>query len=446
MMMNKDIDLFLKRLSKIYDKNKELNISVDTIYDQLVNVKIVNNEFYKNQNKSLKSVQNSIYKRYKKDSSVGLYQDNYWTILDNRCNLDLDIYSDALINSFKVYIWVDYKNISQIVEKIISYIISNRIISQVKIAGSLRNDALILRVVKIEDVKKLENYINNELEYNYDSGINPFIYNIGSLSITVDGILSYNYSICEVIRSYLYVRRQDNNLNNVCFNDFFTFVNGEYRELLGISYDEYNDILNYIKNNNELDERYYKIMIFDIFLNKLNNNIDTINYFSKYKNVGYNIKHKNKLNKFNRLLELMLKKYELCDVYKIFYKYILDENILYFTRENNIRKFVYNNFNSINLDNKINEYSWKCILDIYKTTKDKYNDKQVYYALEDLINNKNISKFTNDNNVRNVLAYTVPINIIIDTAKRRVVDFGKEFSISNLIEVINNDIEMDDTL
>lgn len=439
MKMNDSCDLFLKFLAGVYIENVNLDISCDTIYDYMINSEFYGDSINKILPKSLSRICNQLYKKYLNDKEIDVYDSNYWFVLINRCNTDLDVYRDIINNSIKLYISLDSKDLLENIQKIITFMKSNNIIAEVKVSKSLRSDLLILRISNIDSVKKFEHFINNDLNVVY-RGINPFMYSVNGISITMDGTLSYIYVISEILSSYLYIRKKENLLDNVGYKDFVYFLNNEYRSLLGIDEKHYDEVLEQIKNSREILESHYKIMIFDILLNHLNGDIDSINYFTKYYNKNIVISDRKNLSKYNKLLESMLKVYSVADTYDIFYKYIKEENILYFTKEFGIRNFVYNNYNSVNLEKNINEYVWVSLLNAYKNTKDKYGDFQANIAIEDIINNRNISKFTNDSNVRNILGYTVPINVLIHVVSNKLIEKGLIFNIDNLIKIIKDEI------
>ena len=256
----KEQEIFFNYIKNIYLSNPNLQINEDTIYKELM-------LFYENngtrerinENGLLLNVQQKLGKKF----GLNFDRSGYFWFFENRGNLKDKEFYDALYSSVKIYVSVDAVNLCEITTKIIEYMKKENIITQSKVAKAMRNDVLVLRVTTKEDAIKLTDYINS-LNYKSKIKTNPFILTKDKVSITKDGCLSYNFTLCKVISNYLNECKAKNTLIEANINDLYTYINrtinmlkGPYKSKILKLYEinteqEYNDyimVMNIISKN-----------------------------------------------------------------------------------------------------------------------------------------------------------------------------------------------------
>jgi len=282
-----EINVFLKRLANIYYHNPNLDISQDTIYSELRSYSLKDNRYEKIPNTDISNIQNRFSQRYNNDTRVHTFNNGYFWVINNignyRNNKEFMKFID---NSIKMYISVDESCLEYVASNVFDFIIRNNIVSQGKISKEMRNDALVIRVATLEDVKKITYFINNVLVYNAKIKPNPFLYKYGKVSLAMDGKISYNLTISNIISVYLYVRRSDNRLHVVGYGDFVNFLNNEYKKIYNMSDETYINILNQLIHGDNLNEIHYKTMIYYILNNYLNNRITDIDFLGNIQNLN----------------------------------------------------------------------------------------------------------------------------------------------------------------
>lgn len=131
----------------------------------------------------------------------------------------------------KMYLSFPKTNIKQAVIKIFDYIDKKKIVTCSKVANCLRSDGVVLRVSNVSDANLIMNYVNNDKKLSsWMKRTNPFVSRNGSIGVAYDEELSYNSFVADIIRTYLIMRRNENNLIRVSYNDFVSYVKAYYRE------------------------------------------------------------------------------------------------------------------------------------------------------------------------------------------------------------------------
>lgn len=475
MNRSREIDIFLRWLSSIYSNNSGLAISSDTIYDQLRLCRINNNQYEYIENIDISHVQDSMNNKYRYNMSndkLNIFRTSYFWVFENHGDIKNDEdFKNVIHNSIKMYIAVDENNIQYVADQIFEFMIQNNIVTQSKISKKMRNDALVLRVATIEDAKKISDFVNNKLNYSSKNIPNPFLYNEGKVSIAFDGKLSFNSTICDIMATYLYNRRNNNSLNMVCYNDFINFLNYEYRQIKNLSDNEYIGVIEQLKSGEYVDRYHYEIGIYHMLKNNLNGNIKSIDAFSEVQNKHplervFGKKEENNYNdeyevtenmnsnastiyvsnvnydlaNYYVLLNMMMSYYKIEDVHQIFSKYISDGDIARFTRRDvngeSIRGFAAKNFTPQKLYDSMNNALWINLTNAFKKTYEKHGYDQMIRALHKLLLEDNYNGFTNDDNARRMLKISGPLNNLKYIIYEKVNAIGKEYTIENILEYL----------
>ena len=422
-------ELFLSYIRDIYLANPYLEINDDTIYNEL-------SHFYEENgirkrignNGLLLNVQQSLARKFGSKFSSGGY---FW-FYENRKNFGDTDYYNKLYNAIKLYISVDAENLYDVTTKIIEYIQKENILTQTKVAKNMRNDVLVVRVSNGEEAKKVIDFVNS---LNYKSNIkpNPFALSSGKASITRDGSLSYNGTVCNMITNYLRDCRFRNKMDSANIDGLYKYVNDTIKKLKGPYKKEAIQLYQI-----DTEQKYKDILM---TLNIMSKNLDgtisleTIFKEDRNKNISSTstIKKDDK-DKIKYVLSGLSKYYNTSDIHSIMMQYISDGRLEHFTRRDNIRQ-VMSSFTPEKLDTILSEMSYNALIDAVIATKEKYpNINQAEYAIKLFILNSDLSGFTNENNSRSYLGLVSLPTKILEALTKDLPDSYKSalYSIINL--------------
>ena len=429
--MNKrsEQELFLNYIRDIYLAYPSLEINDDTIYNEL-------SHFYEENgirkrignNGLLLNVQQSLAKKFgSKFSSCG-----YFWLYENRKNYGDTDYYNKLYDAIKLYISVDAENLYDVTRKVIEYIQKENVLTQTKVAKNMRNDVLVVRVANGEEAKKVIDFVNG-LGYKSSIKPNPFVFSSGKASITRDGSLSYNGTVCNMITNYLRDCRFRNKMDSANIDGLYKYINDTIKKLKGPYKKEAMQLY-------QIDtERKYKdiLMTLNIISKNLDGTITLEEIFEEEK--GKNVSStstikKDDKDKIKYVLSGLSKYYSTSDIHSIMMQYISDGRLEHFTRRDNIRQ-VMSSFTPEKLDALLTEMSYNALIDAVIATKEKYpNINQAEYAIKLFVINSDLSGFTNDNNSRSYLGLVSLPTKIIDALTKDLPDSYKNalYSIINL--------------
>lgn len=158
------------------------------------------------------------------DGSIGTY---FWPF-SNR--------ESEIVNSknvpIKIYIPVSPDRLLGAMEMILDYIDRENICVNGKVGKHIRFDNIVLRVKDKNDAMKIQNFINNNKFI--QEGLlppNPFAISNNNIAYGGDmnfGNVSYNSSISNLIASYISLKKQKKELDNVNVSDFKKYVSEYY--------------------------------------------------------------------------------------------------------------------------------------------------------------------------------------------------------------------------
>ena len=387
MTVNEEREVFLRTISSYFKKNSNIPLEKKYIYSYLASHTTKDGYLQGIPRESLVNVQLHLNEKYKGLEGINTFTgpkpNNVFWVIENRVQMkDKNFYED-IKDSIKLYLPVDASNIYEVSTKVLDYIIKEGIHIQAKIAKNMRSDVFVIRVLDKDKLDKLLNYINS-LDYNSKSKPNPFALNVGRVSITKDGMMSYNTVLAEYITEYLKSEREEVTLEN-----FKKFMHKQ---------------INKIPSSNK-----NKYMIVDLIIKNLENTLtleELLSYNQKVvvDNRVTQVSEEDK-NNILRLINGLNVFYNLEETHKRIEMYLATGNINYFTRQNGIRKFVEEYLPVEQMRAALYEMGWSALVNSIDETYKKYGELQVIKAVERIVDVGSIEGLTNTNNARSYLGF-----------------------------------------
>lgn len=391
MTVNEEREVFLRTISSYFKKNSNIPLEKKYIYSYLVSHTIKDGYLQGIPRENVAGahlhLKVHLKKKYKGLEGINTFTgpkpENFFWVIENRVQMkDKNFYED-IKDSIKLYLPVDHSNIKEISTKVLEYIIEEGIHIQAKIANNMRSDVFVIRVLDKDKLDKLLNYINS-LDYNSKSKPNPFALNVGRVSITKDGMMSYNTVLAEYITEYLKSEREEATLEN-----FKKFMHKQ---------------INKIPSSNK-----NKYMIVDLIIKNLENTLtleELLSYNQKVvvDNRVTQVSEEDK-NNILRLINGLNVFYNLEETHKRIEMYLATGNINYFTRQNGIRKFVEEYLPVEQMRAALYEMGWSALVNSIDETYKKYGELQVIKAVERIVDVGSIEGLTNTNNARSYLGF-----------------------------------------
>lgn len=387
MTVNEEREVFLRTISSYFKKNSNIPLEKKYIYSYLTSHVTKDGYLQSIPRESLVNIQLHLNEKYKGLEGINTFTgpkpNNVFWVIENRGQMkDKNFYED-IKDSIKLYLPVDASNIYEVSTKVLDYIIKEGIHIQAKIAKNMRSDVFVIRVLDKDKLDKLLNYINS-LDYNSKSKPNPFALNIGRVSITKDGMMSYNTVLAEYITEYLKSEREEVTLEN-----FKKFMHKQ---------------INKIPSSNK-----NKYMIVDLIIKNLENTLtleELLSYNQKVvvDNRVTQVSEEDK-NNILRLINGLNVFYNLEETHKRIEMYLATGNINYFTRQNGIRKFVEEYLPVEQMRTALYEMGWSALVNSIDETYKKYGELQVIKAVERIVDVGSIEGLTNTNNARSYLGF-----------------------------------------
>lgn len=391
MTVNEEREVFLRTISSYFKKNSNIPLEKKYIYSYLVSHTIKDGYLQGIPRENVAGahlhLKVHLKKKYKGLEGINTFTgpkpENFFWVIENRVQMkDKNFYED-IKDSIKLYLPVDHSNIKEISTKVLEYIIEEGIHIQAKIANNMRSDVFVIRVLDKDKLDKLLNYINS-LDYNSKSKPNPFALNVGRVSITKDGMMSYNTVLAEYITEYLKSEREEATLEN-----FKKFMHKQ---------------INKIPSSNK-----NKYMIVDLIIKNLENTLtleELLSYNQKVvvDNRVTQVSEEDK-NNILRLINGLNVFYNLEETHKRIEMYLATGNINYFTRQNGIRKFAEEYLPVEQMRAALYEMGWSALVNSIDETYKKYGELQVIKAVERIVDVGSIEGLTNTNNARSYLGF-----------------------------------------
>lgn len=387
MTVNEEREVFLRTISSYLKKNSNIPLEKEYIYSYLASHTTKDGYLQGIPRESLVNVQLHLNEKYKGLEGINTFTgpkpNNVFWVIENRGQMKDKNFYEGIKDSIKLYLPVDASNIYEVSTKVLDYIIKEGIHIQAKIAKNMRSDVFVIRVLDKDKLDKLLNYINS-LDYNSKSKPNPFALNVGRVSITKDGMMSYNTVLAEYITEYLKSEREEVTLEN-----FKKFMHKQ---------------INKIPSSNK-----NKYMIVDLIIKNLENTLtleELLSYNQKVvvDNRVTQVSEEDR-NNILRLINGLNVFYNLEETHKRIEMYLATGNINYFTRQNGIRKFVEEHLPVEQMRTALYEMGWSALVNSIDETYKKYGELQVIKAVERIVDVGSIEGLTNTNNARSYLGF-----------------------------------------
>ena len=430
MSRSEERELFLKYLADIYLQNPDLPILKDTIYYELSRFNISDEKASRLVNDSLVGVQLQLNNKYRNNDKVVTFLSptGYFWVIQNRVDMTEEEYFRSINNGVKLYVMAKANNIYKIADSLFDYMIDENIVMECKISKEMRNDALVCRITSKEDTIKVCGYLN-KLRYKFSTSCNPFMYSDGRVSVVVDGNLTYNNILISLVKAYLEEKRKTNTLEKVSCTEFSCFIKEQIK-----FYETSNDIE--YKDN---------IKVVNLILGNLNNELelddffDDVNVSSSSNKVSFS---KIDEDKVLYVINSLANYYSVADVHKIIMNYIETGNVNLFTRNDDIRAIISNNFSKEDIKNIISILGWKALVAASKLTYNKYGSEQLINATQKLLDNEEISGFTRDNDVRSYLGLVIPSVLLREVIESKIEENSMELTTESLTDLVLEEIKV----
>lgn len=430
---------FLKYLAKIYKQNPNLPIYFDTIYYELSKFNSSNssneNKYQKIKDLNLLSVQVKLSNYFKNNSSLEIFSNGYYLIIENRENNDTCSFYNIINSSIKISIPINANNLYGTSITLINFLIKEKIIMQYKLAKEMRNDTIILNIATKEDVIKIAEYFN-KLKIKSEIEPNPFILQKCNLAFTIGSSLSYTNVLSKLLSIYFKEKKRTNTLEIVGTDNFINFLKKQLKIMTG---NAKSSVMNKYKIKS-LEEYDSFIKISELILKTLENSLTLEELFDYQNNkVTPKIQEeecKKDKEKILYIIDRLSSIYNLDEVHLIIMKYIETGNKSLFPREDNIRKVIIENFSPNKLKRLISEMGWHALISATYETYHKYGYDQSIYAINKLLEKDDISSFTNDNSTRSYLGMIIPIELLKNIIKEKLTSLEIDITASNLTDII----------
>lgn len=223
--MNRDFEInnFLNHLAKIYSQNPNLSISSDTIYHYLMNYDMSQ---YEIENNDIRNYFDEWYEHFKQIKNIDVWHS------ENQTRFLQFSHGNPNLKCVKLYLSFPKDKIYECVNKVFEFVASNKMVTHSKVADMLRSDSVVLRLDSIEDVEKVINFVNNDLNLsNSCKKTNPFLIKEGHVGIAYDHMLSYNSTLSFLLEQYFKYCRMYNRFNEVSSSTFKEYVDNFRRNV-----------------------------------------------------------------------------------------------------------------------------------------------------------------------------------------------------------------------
>ena len=374
----KEIDKFLKQITKLYMDNPNLSINADTIYSFLVSSG--------KEKKTIKQYHEGWIEYFKNTPNIDVYEwdrDNGYFCEFENLGINRE-YTDHI----KLYIPVSSENIDKIAKDLFTYLASKNIYHQSKIGSSERRDDIVVRLENATDIKIVEEYVNNNPDIK-KSSIDKIPFNFTSeyISYAMDGHTSYNVLVCSYIKSYLENKKRNNllNLKSVSYEDFKNYSTAIYENCFGENYTREN--YNWFISTFECARYVIKEPFNTQFQNLSNCSNILINALNTNDlNVFYDIVKKNQKNVINvkdvvkSCYDEMVKMYGVENARMNFEQYLLTNNENYIPASYRVAiKMIYMNalkkeYDSIKLNRDIKD-NYEVVKECFNYMLNKYKEE-----------------------------------------------------------------------
>ncbi len=368
------IDALLKEIAAYF--KVEAPLSRNQIYSKLVRMSNANPNSIEYLRDEFSGYEEDLRSIYKDTGSIFHYND---FLACNYKKTDYDNHTDII----KMYIPLDKEHMARSIHEIFSFLEQNKIEHFSKVSDKVRFDDLVIRVKNMGDAAKLQRFIQKN-EYIKEGMIapNPFAVSAGGISYAWDDEINYNGALADYITNYMNTKYTYGGLDDVSYEDFFSYLNGVYNQVFvnNIDREGYMASMSFKDNTDALFNNYKRVTEFIRIGMSPNKSMDA--FYHKYGEI-----QTEKLRKWMQAYDGIINKYGYNYANKIVNSYIADGDTFRFTRKSYSEDTIISPRQIVS-DNKItpeylNELIYKQTMienAIYETLR-KYDEEQVYSAL-----------------------------------------------------------------
>lgn len=219
-----EMSSFLNFLAKMYEQNPTLEVNEKTIYSLLCNYGLEEEEL--------------------KDKDISFMRERWITHFQNDFNLHcfvspsqpyfLQFHNARNLGDKHVKLYLSYpkEKMEECVNKIFDYIALHNMATVSKVARVIRSDAIVIRLDKLTDAKKVIQFINKDkMLTEYAKPTNPFVVRCGVVGVAYDDCLSFNCTLSFLLKKYFSECRKNQTLAKVSLEDFSLFSQKLYQTI-----------------------------------------------------------------------------------------------------------------------------------------------------------------------------------------------------------------------
>lgn len=198
------IDEFIKKMMTIYQDNfanDDINNAQSDIYTK-------NDIFTNFVYAQLSNFMNISLKNNWDEVKMNL-DDLNANVLNSISNENFTVYVNPNINlnygnCLKLYIPLTEFGFSNGATQILHYLDQSKMPFDLKLAGNVRNDDIVVRVDGLKEALTIIDFINSQKDIRSSiMPTNPFLLNIGGIGLSMDSVISYNYEVAKVVANYI---------------------------------------------------------------------------------------------------------------------------------------------------------------------------------------------------------------------------------------------------
>lgn len=474
-----NIDNFLKYLCDLITQNPGLTLNSNSIYHELTRLNIPNSE------RTTKIDSNF---RFWKVLGAGFFvnckvfvQEN-WNYFCQFVSHDLKAYNSH--EHLKVYIPLDAQHIKYGAVEIFKFLDNENISHCSKIGSDVRFDDIVIRLIDPNDVIKLVNFISSN-EFIQEGLIppNPFLFNVNGIAMAVDGHLSFNMTIANLIKLYIQEKQRTNTLNQVSADDFYNYVqlyinkafsNSESLKKISTDFEDgtqlsteelvnYKNVFeliikctsddfsfqNYVQHYMDCTNPYMQNQKFEQ-IEKIKSISSASVNFQQTQHQDYIATEKDTILTTMEILKIMSKKYGKTSAYYSLEDFILTGDPCLLTRTDNLRERIVNSSYRNDVQNILSSrnislsdflhsaassvvtpgemFLEQAVLETYSKYETKFQEGSCHISGREfvigsiikLITTKQYDGFTRDNNARDNLQRNVTVQEIIDIIQKQI--------------------------
>ncbi len=214
---------FIQQIQKLALNNPNRNVDANFIYSMLIDFKITN-EQGKWQN--IEHFFSPLEASFENNPQINVFRTP-----KNRHFLYFT-HGKLNGNEIKMYVPLKKEAISYGVKQIFDFIAQSGISHQSKLADTIRNDNVVIRVNSLEEAERVAYFLSNDPYIKRNMlKVNPFLPNYNGIGMTMDNNYSYNYEVATLLQNYVFYMKSRNCLASMTVDGFSNYVKNQCRDV-----------------------------------------------------------------------------------------------------------------------------------------------------------------------------------------------------------------------